>query len=553
MLKSLSITNYALIDSLEISFESGFSVITGETGAGKSIILGALSLILGKRADPTVLKDKSKKCIIEGVFDNDMLQLKSFFTDNDLDYDEQTIIRREIMPSGKSRAFINDTPVNLSLLNTIGNRFVNIHSQHQTLQLSDALFQLIVLDDFVNKPNLLHEYQNIYYSYNSLSKKLEKLIEQNNLALKDEDYFNFQFDELNNASLNAEVVEELEKRARFLEHAEEIKMALTESESILNNNDNNAIIDGLQKVELILTNIQPYLSGAGELVSRLNSLSIELKDIYGEIESLNVNDDFDPQELLLVNDKLSLVYSLIQKHRVQTVDELIVVRNDYEEKLLSINLLDEEINRVKKDLQVVEEKLKHKANKLHEARINGSSKFSYAVIQVLKKLGMKDAGFDVNIEQTASFTNNGTDKVLFMFNANLGIQSGEISKIASGGELSRLMLAIKSLISQKQMLPTVIFDEIDSGVSGEIAGKVGGILKKMALKHQVISISHLPQIASKADFHYKVYKQKNNNSISSTINLLNDDERVEELAKMLSSEKVTETAKDVARELMSDL
>lgn len=551
MLKSLSIINYALIESLEIDFPDGFSVITGETGAGKSIILGALSLILGRRADPNVLKDKSKKCIVEGVFDNGDLPLRKFFTDNDLDCDNQTIIRREILPSGKSRAFINDTPVNLGLLNYLGNKFVNVHSQHQTLQLSDASFQLNVLDDFVDKPNLLSGYKDVYDTYNSLSNRLRELVELNNQAAKDEDYFKYQFEELNNAALDSDAVLELEARAQFLEHAEEIKLALAGAESILNNDETN-VIDSLSNLTGIIGNIQPYLLDVKDLVQRIDSVSIELKDVLSEIGLLNSQDDFDPHELQLVNDKLSTIYTLIQKHRMQSVEGLIALRSEYEQKLLNISSLDGEIETVKKELSAVEEKLKGKAGILHDARINGSDKFSFAILQILKQLGMKDAGFVVRIGQLPEFTSTGTDKVQFVFNANLGVEPGEISKIASGGELSRLMLAIKSLINKKQMLPTVVFDEIDSGVSGEIAGKVGSIVRNMAKRHQVISITHLPQIASKADHHYKVHKITENKTTVTSINKLNDEDRVGELAKMLSSEKVTATALDVARELMGD-
>lgn len=551
MLKSLSISNYALIENLEIDFAAGFSVITGETGAGKSIILGALSLILGRRADPSVLRDKSKKCIIEGVFDNGNLSLQKFFTDNDLDYDNQTIIRREILPSGKSRAFINDTPVNLGLLVYLGNKFVNIHSQHQTLQLSEASFQLNVLDDFINKPDLLTRYKNVYERFNYLSKRLDQLTELNNQAIKDEDYLTYQLEELNNVSLNTEDIDELESRAQYLEHAEEIKLALSNAESILSN-DENAVTDSLSELTKIIRNIQSYLPDMKGLVQRLDSLTIELKDIQAEIESLNRDDNFDTNELQLINEKLSAVYSLIHKHHVKTVTELIVVRNEYEEKLNGISSMGEEMESLKKEILVVEKALNENADALHELRINGCDGFSNAVLAILKQLGMKDAGFVTRIEKLSGFGIEGFDKVQFVFNANLGVEPGEISKIASGGELSRLMLAIKSLINKKQMLPTVIFDEIDAGVSGEIAGKVGGIIKKMAEKHQVISITHLPQIASKADHHYKVHKLSANNSTTITINILNDEGRVEELAKILSNEKVTATALNVARELMSD-
>ncbi len=551
MLKSLSIINYALIDNLEINFDDGFSVITGETGAGKSIILGALSLILGKRADLNVLRKKSKKCIIEGIFDNRSLSIQQFFSDNDLDYDEQTIIRREILPSGKSRAFINDTPVNLTLLSSLGNKFVNIHSQHQTLQLTDATFQLNVLDDFINKPHLLTDYEEVYNKHHSLSANLKQLIELNTQAVKDEDYFRYQFDELSNALLVVEEVNNLEARAQFLEHAEEIKLALSGAESILNNND-NAIIDNLSNLTKMIENIHSFLPAGKEISQRLNSVSIELKDILAEIELLNRDDDFDPAELQLISDKLSLVYSLIQKHHVNSVEELITIKNEYEAKLLNISNLDGEIEAVKKELSVVGKNLKGKSEILHNERINGSDKFSKAVLRILKQLGMKDAGFIVVIDRLPDFCSTGIDKVQFMFNANLGVQPGEISKVASGGELSRLMLAVKSLINKEQMLPTVVFDEIDSGVSGEIAGKVGSIIKNMAKKHQVISITHLPQIASKADNHFNVYKLTENNSTVTTISMLSDEGRVEELAKMLSNDRITETALNVARELINN-
>jgi DNA repair protein RecN (Recombination protein N) len=344
---------------------------------------------------------------------------------------------------------------------------------------------------------------------------------------------------------------ELEERARFLEHVEEIKQALSETEAILGG-DETSVIDSINNLERIIGNIQPYLSEAKELTKRISTVSIELKDILYDVESLDNDDDFDPMELQLVNDKLSVVYSLIQKHNVQTVEELIVIRDEYEQKLLNISSLDDEIIGLQKELVIVESNIKQKAKLLHEARQKASDNFSVAVTKVLMQLGMKDAGFNVHIELLPNYTTTGIDKVLFMFNANLGIKPGEISKIASGGELSRLMLAIKSLINKKQMLPTVIFDEIDTGVSGDIAGKVAGILKNMAQNHQVISISHLPQIASKADHHYKVYKLTEKNTTISTISKLADEERVEEVAQMLSSEKVTETAMGVARELLDN-
>jgi len=550
MLVSLSITNYTLIDKLEINFKEGFSVITGETGAGKSIIIGALSLILGKRADLNTIRDKSKKCIIEGIFNNGELQLRDFFSQHDLDYESITIMRREILPSGKSRAFINDSPVNLSVLTELGNMFVNIHSQHQTLQLGDSIFQLNVLDSFIDNNDLLADYQEEYKSFNNLTTILKGLENKNTKALKDKDYFTFQFDELDNATLELSTYNKLEERAKYLEHAEEITNALSEAETILGG-ENAAVIDSLNNIEKTLGKITSYLPLVKDIATRIESTAIELKDVLSEIQSLNTDDDFDLMELNTINDKLNTINTLIHKHHVQSIEELILVRDDYEQKLLSIDSLDDEIKKLKSELAVIEESLKVKAHNLHNKRINGGKRFDIAITKVLQQLGMKDVRFETQVDSISKFSKSGTDNVLFMFSANHGLPLGEISKIASGGELSRLMLAIKSLINKKQILPTVIFDEIDSGVSGDIAGKVGVILNKMAQKHQVISISHLPQIAAKANSHYKVSKLTKSKSTISTIDLLSNDERVKEIAKMLSSEKVTETALGVARELLS--
>ena len=551
MLISLSITNYALIENLEIDFLDGFSVITGETGAGKSIIIGALSLILGNRADLGVLRDKGKKCIIEGVFRNDKLKLNDFFEKNDLDYDNDTIIRRELLPSGKSRAFINDTPVTLKLINYLGNKFVNIHSQHQTLQLSDASFQLEVLDDFIVNPKLLSDYKEIYNKHYSILQRLKELIELNDQAVKDEDYLKFQFDELADASLDVDQIVEIESRVKFLEHAEEIKVALSKADTLLTK-DEGSVLGNISALVKIISDISSYLPLAEELSQRLHSLQIELEDISSEIEIANTDDNFDPEELQIAVNKLNTIYSLYQKHHVVSVSELIVLRDDYDSKLQNISSLDNEIEVVKKELIILEKSLLEKSNRLHEERLNGSHGFSKAILKVLTQLGMKDAAFSVLVEQVDSFNNSGRDKVQFLFNANFGVEQGEISKVASGGELSRLMLAIKSLINKQQMLPTVIFDEIDSGVSGDIAAKVGHIMKKMAEKHQVIAISHLPQIASKANHHYKVYKLTSDNSTTTALSLLSEEGRVEELASMLSSKKITENALTVARELMSE-
>jgi len=549
MLKSLSIVNYALIENLEVHFESGFSVITGETGAGKSIILGALSLILGNRADLDALKDKNRKCVIEGVFDNGKLELREFFNENDLDYDSNTIIRRELLPSGKSRAFINDTPVTLKLINFLGNKFVNIHSQHQTLKLSDSSFQLAVLDDFSANPKLLVDYRDLYDRYRLLETKVDSLLKANEIALRDEDYFRFQFEELYNAKLSQDDFLELEEKATVLEHSEEIKVALSEAEFIISTSD-TSLQENVQMLVRSLDKVTKFLPKAGPLLERLSSLMIELEDIGSEISSLNNYEEFDPDELQQTNEKLSLIYGLLKKHHVNTVSELLVVQDDFDHRLQNINNLEEEIKKAKNELAKLDKLITASAKKLHDQRVKVSNKFSSSVMDVLNKLGMKDAKMQVQIEDLDGFTRTGKDKVQFMFNANLGVSPGEISKIASGGELSRLMLAIKSLINYQQLMPTVIFDEIDTGVSGDIAGKVGGIMKGMSDNHQVISITHLPQIAAKSDNHFKVYKALSNGSTITTIDKLNDDEKILEIATMLSSEKVTDKVISVAREML---
>lgn len=551
MIVSLSIVNYALIENLEIDFESGFSVITGETGAGKSIIIGALSLILGSRANLSVLKDPKRKCVIEGVFENDNLQLKDFFKDNDLDYEKQTIIRRELLPSGKSRAFINDTPVSLKLINYLGNVFVNIHSQHHTLNLADASFQLDVLDDFSNNSDLVNEYQSLFSDFKKLQNKLEDLIRINESASRDEDYYKFLFNELVDVNLNTESFAELEEKVTLLEHSEEIKLALSEAENLINNNE-DSLVSVHSKLIKSLVSVVKYLPKATELVERLKSLLIELEDVGNEISQLNSYEDYDPEELQYINDQLSHIYSLFKKHHLGSMEELMKLRDEFENKLQSIQNVESDIQKVKSELLKFEESLNRKADRIHKLREEGGSSFALSVIEVLKQLGMKDASFNVIVEKQSSLNIKGIDKVQFMFNANLGAKSGEISKIASGGELSRLMLAIKSLINQKQMMPTVVFDEIDSGVSGDIAGKVAKILKNMSQIHQVISITHLPQIASKADHHFKVAKAISNNTTITIMHKLDKNGRVEELATMLSSENVTETAKNVAKEMIQE-
>lgn len=549
MLKTLTIRNYALIDNLEIDFPAGFTVITGETGAGKSILIGALGLLLGNRADTTVLANTEKKCVVEGSFALAKLNLHTFFHANDIDYEDVSILRREIVPSGKSRAFINDTPVNLSVLKELGDQLVDIHSQHETLLLNKASFQLNVLDDYIDSPEILQSYKASFVEFNSIQKKLKELIQQNEQSKRDADYFRFQFEELNTAGIVEGEIEQLQAREKLLTHAEEILLSIETANRILTN-DEFSLLDQLAGVKESLKKIAPYLTGVSELAERLQSLLIELKDIIAEINKLEGQAEFDPGEMQQTTERLNMLYHLQQKHHAQSVDELIQVRNDYESKIQRITLLDEELDELTQLLNRKKEHLKVLAKQLHEQRVKQAPVFSKEISVLLGQMGIANADFIVKVEHLSDFNENGISKVTFLFTANKGSAAGEITKIASGGELSRLMLAIKSLVTKEQLFPTVIFDEIDAGVSGDIAGKVGNILKKMSEHHQLVAISHLPQIASKATHQKRVFKVSDNNTTRSQIESLDEQGRVNEIAKMLSDETVSETALKAARELM---
>ncbi|MBE0650304.1 MAG: DNA repair protein RecN [Bacteroidales bacterium] len=549
MLSHLSIKNYTLIDRAEVSFLPGFTVITGETGAGKSILLGALSLLLGKRADPSVLMDKDEKCVVEATFDIHGLNLESFFRENDLDYEPETVLRREIVPSGKSRAFVNDTPVNLNILKDLGEKLVDIHSQHQTLLLNEADFQREVLDGYVNEPELLREYQELFTQYSESERRLAQLNEENQQARRDEDYFRFQLEELQAARLNADELPQLEERAAMLSHAEEIGTSVALARSVLKE-DEHSVLDQLNQVKDAFSRLAELHGGIREFVERLRSTVIELSDLSGDIDRFSDLADFDPEEMKQVEDRLDLLYRLQQKHHVDDITDLIEIRDDFQKKLDSIMSLDTQVEEEKARLEKLTVALEEKAKSLSGLRKKVSAGFEKEVEALLKQLGMKDAVFKVEIEVLKRFTPWGRDKITFLFNANKGGQLSKISKSASGGELSRLMLALKSLVQQVQVLPTIIFDEIDSGVSGEIAGKLGNILKKMSSQLQVMAITHLPQIAAKADAHLNVYKAEREGVTTSRIVPLTNEGRLEEIAKMLSDEKITDAARQAALALM---
>lgn len=550
MLSSLSIENYALIEELNIEFSKGFSVITGETGAGKSIILGALSLILGQRADTKALKTPSRKCVIEGSFDIRQYNLNAFFEQNDLDYEDQTILRREIAVSGKSRAFINDTPVNLPTLKELGERLVNVHSQHATITLNDANFQLALVDSYIGHDDAIKSYQSKYKVYLGLKSELKSFIETENQIKSDEDYFQFQFDELDKANLVFEEQEDLEKELEILNHSEEIKSTLFESNQLLVDSENN-LIDKLSDIQQNLNKIASYHDEIQQISERLNANIIDIKDFSQDMGRLESTIDFDANQISQISERLDLIYHLQQKHRVQSIGELIEVKKQLETKLLSITSLETKIENLKKQIELIESELIQEATIISKARNAIFAKIETDITNSLKLLGMPEARFKIDNDIQDQLSKDGYDKVRFIFNANRGGELQEISKIASGGELSRLMLCLKSLVSEKKLLPTIIFDEIDNGVSGEIADKVGNILRKMADSMQVIAITHLPQIAGKGLTHFKVFKETLNETTESRITAISQEDRIIEIAKMISGSEVSEVALENAKILLS--
>jgi len=550
MLQKLFIKNYTLISSVEIDFRPGFTVITGETGTGKSILLGALSLILGRRADPSVLMDKSKKCVVEGTFDIRKLDLAGFFANNDLDYEPVAILRREINPAGKSRAFINDTPVNLNLLKTLGNRLVDIHSQHQTLLLNESGFQLELFDAFLNKPELQQEYGSLFQQYRQSSQKLKALEQQNEQSKRDEDYFRFQLNELESAALDAEEMTILEEKSKLLSHSVEIKTATDMAVSLLKGED-TSVLELLGRLKETFSRLSDYHPAIAEFAGRLQSSYIELEDLATEIEHFASLNDFEPAELHRVEERLDTLYALQQKHHVAGIEDLIALREEYRHKLENISSLENELSGERQRFEELTQKLEEKAALLSSERKKKIPEFEKEVVVLLQQLGMKEAQFRVLAEPLPSPSAQGKERLTFYFNANKGGEPMPIAKTASGGELSRLMLALKSMVHKAGVLPTIIFDEIDAGVSGEIAGKLGTILKKMSANIQVISISHLPQIASRATTHFKVYKRTENDRTFSEIVLLGQQERLEEIAKMLSNEKITEASRAAAAEFLN--
>lgn len=562
MLQKLSINNYALIDNLEISFDKGLNILTGETGAGKSIILGALSLILGQRAESRYFFNQQKKCVIEGLFAIGAHQLKEFFEENDIDHEDETVLRREITADGKSRAFVNDTPVNLTLMKQLGEKLIDIHSQHATLEINDPGFQLLVVDAAAGHPELLSEYHAKYSAYRKGLSKLQQLIADSAKAKADLDYFQFQFDELEKAKLEADEQEPLEQELYALNNAEEIKRNLSGAHYLMNEGETAALLQ-LREAGHQLSTLEKYSPQILELHERLKSTIIELKDIAAEIEAIEDRTQTNQERADEVNTRLSMIYNLQKKHRVDTNAELLQVQNDLSEKIQQAVFGDEAIEKLQKQLAADKTELEKLAAKLSANRKKVIPEIEKQVIGTLAEMGMGSS--TLKIEQVVRksespevgknsaaevLTKNGIDEVKFLFSANKGHALAEMSKVASGGELSRLMLSIKSLIAKYTALPTIIFDEIDTGVSGEVAARVGQIMEKLAQNLQVITITHLPQIASKGHSHFFVYKDNDSAITNTRIKQLSKAERVTEIAKMLSGDKPGESALQNARELL---
>lgn len=578
MISNISIRNYALIDTLDLSLSKGLSIITGETGAGKSILLGALSLVLGKRSDTGAIRDKSKKCVVELVFDIESYELKTFFTENDLDYDLQTIVRREISPSGKSRAFINDTPVNLTTLKELGHCLLDIHSQHQTLVLNSRDFQLSVLDTLaasepesdeepsVQYPEvrlgiidavaghgaLLEEYQSNFQRWTALLKQLEEWISQEKEQRNEQDYRQYLLNELLEANIKEGEEEETETDLKRLSNAEEIKEVLHTSAFMLDN-EGQAVLPLLSEIRILLGKVSANHSQVEELYKRLESSYIELKDVQAELEQLSSDTVYDAAEIDRLHERLNLIHELKQKHQALTVADLIAKMQDLQNQNERTEGLAEQIKQAEEEKALLFETLKASSRQLSEGRKHVVPILEAHVKENLSQMGMPNAILKVDHIEEDVFGPNGCDRISFLFTANKGGEFRELGKVASGGELSRVMLCIKALVSHHSNLPTIIFDEIDTGVSGDIAGKIAKVMKQMSRRMQVISITHLPQIAASGDHHYKVYKFDREGKTQSDVRPIEGEERVNELAKMLSGENITDAALANANDLLNTI
>jgi DNA repair protein RecN (Recombination protein N) len=552
MLQRLAIRNYALIDTLDINFSKELNILTGETGAGKSIILGALSLLLGQRAESKYFFNQEKKCVIEGAFKIDDYHLKQFFEEQDLDYEAETVLRREISLDGKTRAFINDTPVTVAILKQVGEQLIDIHSQHATLAINTESFQLLVLDTLCNHASLLAEYQQALGQHKQLTKKLKELELALSEAVSAQEYIQYQFEELEKANLQVNEQEDLEQELKSLTHAEEIKRNLSAALFLLSNGEQTSIAQLKEAVQLSQA-IEKYATGIQPLIERLQSSLIELKDIAAELERLAQGTSINEARTNMISERLDILYTLQKKHRVSTVAELLVLRDQFSDQLQQLVSGEEEITRLQQEERELKSNLVALAKQLSSNRKQVIPALEQQVQEALITVGMPHAQLRVSQETDINLLNlTGADRIQFLFSANKGQEPMPMNKVASGGELSRLMLCIKSLIAKKTALPTIIFDEIDTGISGEIALKVGAIMEQMAQNMQVITITHLPQIASKKGRHFRVFKNEAGEQTSTGIEVLHKDERILEVAKMLGGEQASAAALEHAKELLSN-
>ena len=550
MLKSLSIKNYLLIDDLSVSFNNGFTVITGETGAGKSILVGGISLILGKRADLSVNRDKSKKCIIEGVFDIGSFELKSIFEENELDYETETILRREITVSGKSRAFINDSPVNLNLLSLIGSKIIDIHSQHQNIEVLNSEFQFELLDLISNNEENLSNYKKLYENYQFKSKELNELINKKQTLLQTSDYNKFILDEIDNADILNEDLDDLENMQNYLSNFEETSRELNESLQIISNDDfglTSSLLKLKNSIDKISNNSQKFNS----ISQRISSIRIDLEDISYEIDNFLDSMEQNPKKLDTIIKKIDIINNLFRKHSLNSIAELSTFRDNLFVKVNTTENIDNEIQILQSVCEDLKQKLINKALQINKKRISVIDDLTIQIENVLHNLGMVNSKFKINLSKTENFLPNGMDSIDFEFLANKGYEFKKIKDAASGGEMSRIMLSIKSIMAKYKKLPSIIFDEIDTGVSGEISKKMGLIMKDLGSKIQTFSITHIPQIAAMGESHFMIYKKDIDGYTKTLISRLNDNERIVEIAKMLEGNNASESAYTHAKQLLN--
>ena len=550
MLTQLSINNYALINQLSIDFDKGLSIITGETGAGKSILLGALGLVLGNRADLSSLKDTTTKCVVEAKVAIANYNLQDFFEESDIDYEAETIIRREILPSGKSRAFINDTPVKLSVLNELRTKLIDVHSQHQTLELSDNSFQFSIVDALAKNKAKIDSYKRGFVKLNQLKKELQELELAQQEANLQYDYNLHLFKELEEAKIKEDEQEVLEEKLEKLNNIEDIKLNLSEALEI-SINEEIGIQNLLNTLENRLLKIASFSSEYKEISDRITSVKIEVDDIITELEDANESVDFNPNEIEELNDRLQLFYNLQKKHYVDSNTALFTILKELSEKVSQVENAEETINNKKKEIEEVAVKLDKVADLITKSRTIAIPKLTKQLQFLLADLGMENARFSINIKPTSNYFLNGKDELEFLFSANKGGNFGELKKVASGGELSRIMLSVKTILSENTQLPTIIFDEIDTGVSGEVSNKIAAIMQRMSNNMQVIAITHLPQIASKGKNHYKVFKKEVKGVTTTSLKLLSSEERILEIAEMLSGKDISDSALTHAKELLN--